>query len=230
VFPVTVRAVSPRTGALRLLALYAYAALCSAPAAVLLLLGGRGARAWADPAALGPAGQAGVLLAAALALGACTALALRSGFAHPLELGLPRPRPVPVAAGAVAAFLALRFGGPDLTPVFRHGVAGALLGAHHPVPLWLLCCLLLPAAQAAFFFGFLQTRLQECTPVWAAAVLPAAAFAISGPVTAVPLPGLVPAFALGLVLVGVRRATGAAGAALALAVGAAATLIALHVH
>ncbi len=226
----TVRLVSPRTGALRLLALYAYGALCSAPAAVLLLLGPRGARAWADPAALGAAAATGVLLAAALALACCTALALRSGFAHPLELVLPRPRALAVAAGAAAAFLALRFGGPALAPVFRHGVAGALLGTHQAVPLWILCCVLLPAAQAAFFFGFLQTRLQECAPVWAAVVLPAAAFAASGPVTAVPLPGLLPAFALGLVLVWVRRAAGAPGTALALAVGAAVALVALHVR
>ncbi len=219
----TVRLVPPRAAALRLLALYAYAGLCSGPAAVILLLGPRGAEAWADPARLSPGAQGAVLGLAAASLAACVALALRSLLLHPLELLLPRLRAVPVALAAAATALAVRFGGLHGGSALARGVAGALWAGHghHLALLVGLAVVVLPALQAAFFFGLLQTRLEECLPLWAALVLPAAAFALSGPVTGVPMPALPAALLLGLLLAWTRREAGAAGSAAALAAGTA---------
>ena len=213
--PVTVRVVSARTSAARLLALYAYGGLCSGPALLLLLLGARAAEVWLAPARLGPAGLGLVLGTDAAVLLACVGLALRSGLVHHLELTLPRPRALPAVLAGLAALLALRFGGPGWGAALGHGVAGALVAAH-AWPVLLVFCLVLPVVQAAFFFGLMQTRLGEVRPAWESAVLPAAALAVSGPLTGVPLPALLPAFLLGLVLAWTRQRAGAATVALAL--------------
>jgi len=221
--PLAVRTASPRSNALRLAALYTGAALIGGPALLFCLVGRRAAWLWLLPTGLPPGARLLALVLAAAAPAAGVALALRTRLLHPLELALPRPKALYTALGAAGAALVFRLGlGAAYGPA--GSLAGSLLLAHHVWTTAAATCLLLPAAQAAFYFGLLQTRLAEVLPPWAAFLLPAAAFALSGPVTGAPLPGLPLGLALGLWLVWLRGRCGATGVAIALVVGNAAAI------
>lgn len=206
-----------------LLTLYVAGAVFGPATLLALVLGRRFAWVWILPAHLS-VGQRLAALGLAFAVPATlTALALALRWVHPLELTLPRPHALwtPLAAvGATALVLwgaAAAYGpGP--------GVAASLLAAGRAAPVWLVGGLLLPVAQAAFYFGVLPARLVPGPPRWATLGVVAGAFALSGLSSAAPLPAFGLALLLGLWLEAVRPNCGSTGVACALVV---ANLVAL---
>lgn len=222
--PVSVSVIDARARTARLLSLWAWSALGTAPLLLLVVLGGRAGWLWVDPGRLPAPWPVLALGTAFLALALPTALALRRRLIHPLELLLPVPRALPWLAFTAGAFVLERLGTATVA-LGQSGLAAALHGGPLPViaAIWFLA-----AAQGAFCQGLLQTRLEDAFPRWIALLAPAVFLALSGPVTGVPLPPPLWTLLLGIWLGLTRRTQGAAGSAASLAVAGSLAILVGH--
>ncbi len=213
--------VSPRTALVRLLGLYAWCAVVGPVIALALVFGPGAGHLWLDPRTLPPTLAKAALVLGALALALPVTLALRTGVLHGQELALPWPRLWPGLGVLAGAGLLGWLGGASAGPG-EPGVLAALRCNRFEL---VTLALVLAVLEAVFYQGLLQTRLAELFPLWVAVAIPAVLLALSGPLAGLPLPPVPVMVLVGLWAGGSRPRVGVIGAASALWVAQALTLL-----
>lgn len=147
------------------------------------------------------------LVGAALAPGACLAVALWRRTLHWRALAFPAPRLTPLGLLWLAAVLV------GLTAAAAQPASVGRSVLPYPIPP-VVPALILATLLAVFCFGFLQTRAMDLWPPLPAATLAAAAFALGSRPLVAPDHSWLLIFALGLLAAAARSLGGAGGATL----------------